>query len=34
VMRHTLSQTLTWALERMRTDDWSCDRIKAHLGLP
>ena len=33
VMRNTLSDTLTWAIERFASDGWSCDRIKAHLEL-
>ena len=34
VLRQTVSQTLTWAIERFQEDGWSCDRIKAHLALP
>ena len=33
VMRDTLSQTLTWAFERMQSDGWSCEKIKVHLAL-
>ena len=34
VIRQTLSDTLSWALERFGVDNWSCDRIKAQLALP
>lgn len=33
VARQTLSQTLTWALERAQ-EGWSCQRIKTQLALP
>ena len=33
VMRQTLSQTLSWAIERAQSDGWSCERIKLHLAL-
>src|SRR5215216_1958654 len=33
VARQTLSQTLTWALERFQ-EGWSCQRIKTQLALP
>jgi hypothetical protein len=33
VLRQTLSQTLTWAIERIQSDGWSCDRVKTHLAL-
>lgn len=33
VTRQTLSQTLTWALERAQ-EGWSCQRIKTQLALP
>lgn len=33
VLRQTVSQTLTWAIERFHEDGWSCDRIKTHLAL-
>lgn len=33
VLRETLSQTLTWALERSQSDGWTTERIKAHLAL-
>jgi hypothetical protein len=33
VLRNTLSDTLTWALDRMQAG-WNCERIKAHLALP
>ena len=33
VLRHTLSQTLTWAIERVQSDGWDCERIKVHLAL-
>jgi len=34
VVRETLSQTITWAVERAQMDGWKCERIKAHLALP
>jgi hypothetical protein len=34
VLRQTLSQTLTWAIERVQLDNWSCERVKTHLALP
>jgi hypothetical protein len=33
VLRQTFSQTLTWAIERIQCDGWSCDRVKVHLAL-
>ena len=33
VLRQTVSQTLTWAIERIQSDGWSCERVKAHLAL-
>lgn len=33
VGRETLSQTITWAVERAQVDGWKCERIKAHLAL-
>jgi hypothetical protein len=29
VLRQTFSQTLTWAIERIQCDGWSCDRVKS-----
>lgn len=34
VIRQTLGDTITWALDRFGLDYWSCDRIKAQLALP
>lgn len=34
VAGETLSQTITWAVERAQVDGWKCERIKAHLALP
>jgi hypothetical protein len=33
VLRQTVSQTLTWAIERIQSDGWSSERVKAHLAL-
>ena len=33
VLRQSVSQTLTWAIERIQLDGWSCERVKAHLAL-
>ena len=33
VLRQTLSQTPTWAIDHIQSDGWSCDRVKAHLAL-
>ncbi len=33
VMRETVSETITWAIERMQTDGWTSERIKVHLAL-
>ena len=33
VLRQTLSQTVSWVIERLQSDNWSCERIKAHLAL-
>ncbi|MCA1617136.1 MAG: IS701 family transposase, partial [Acidobacteria bacterium] len=33
VLRETLGQTLTWAIDRAMTDGWSHEKIKAHLAL-
>lgn len=33
VTRQTLSQTISWALERLQ-NGWNCERIKAQLALP
>ena len=34
VMRQTLSDTISWVLERFTLDNWSIERIKTHLALP
>ena len=34
VIRQTLSDTISWVLERFTLDIWSCERIKAQLALP
>jgi hypothetical protein len=34
VLRETVSQTLSWAIQRVELDHWSCERVKAHLALP
>ena len=34
VAQQTLSQTITWVIERVQQDGWNCQRIKAHLALP
>jgi hypothetical protein len=34
VLRQTVSQTLTWAIERVQLDGWSCERVRTHLALP
>jgi hypothetical protein len=34
VLRETLSQTISWALQRLRVDNWKEQQIKAHLALP
>ncbi len=31
VLRETLSQTISWAIDRIQIDGWSCERIKAQL---
>lgn len=33
VARETLNQTITWVVERVQHDHWSCQRIKTHLQL-
>jgi hypothetical protein len=33
VLRQTLDQTISWVIDRVREDDWNCQKIKAHLGL-
>lgn len=33
VLRETLSQTISWVIERVE-DGWKCERIKAQLALP
>jgi len=33
VLRQTYSQTLSWAIDRIQCDQWSCERVKAHLAL-
>ena len=33
VLRSTLTQTITWAIERTQSDGWSCEKIKVHLAL-
>jgi hypothetical protein len=34
VLRETLSQTISWAIDRIQIDGWSCERIKVQLALP
>jgi hypothetical protein len=34
VLRQTLSQTISWAIERIEVDGWNCERIKLQLALP
>jgi len=34
VLQQTLSQTISWAIERIEVDGWSCERIKLQLALP
>jgi Transposase DDE domain len=34
VARETLSRTITWVVEHVQEEGWSCQRIKAHLALP
>lgn len=34
VLRETLGKTLDWAFERLQSDGWSPERIKAHLAVP
>jgi hypothetical protein len=33
VLRQTFSQTLTWAIERIQRDGWTCEHVKAHLAI-
>ena len=33
VLRQTLSQTLTWAIDRVQCDGWSREQVKTHLSL-
>ena len=33
VLRQTFSQTLTWAIERIQCDGWTCEHVKAHLAI-
>lgn len=33
VLRQTLSQTLTWAIDRVQSDGWSREQVKTHLAL-
>jgi len=34
VLRQTLSQTISWAIERIEVDGWNCQRVKLQLALP
>jgi len=34
VLRQTLSDTISWAIERIETDGWNFQRIKVQLALP
>ena len=34
VLRESLSQTLSWAFERIEQDRWDFERVKIHLSLP
>jgi hypothetical protein len=34
VLRQTLSDTLTWAIERIEQERWDVQKIKVHLALP
>ena len=33
MLRETLRQTLTWAMQRVTATDWTMDQVIAHLGL-
>jgi hypothetical protein len=33
ILRETLRQTLTWAIERVRDNTWSAEQVVTHLGL-
>jgi hypothetical protein len=33
VLRETLGQTISWAIERATLDGWAPERIVAHLNL-
>lgn len=33
VLTETLRQTIDWVVQRVQADQWSCERIKAHLAL-
>src|SRR5581483_7559588 len=33
ILRGTLRQTLTWAMQRVTATDWTMDQVIAHLGL-
>lgn len=34
VPRQTLSDTISWAIERIEEDGWNCERVKLQLALP
>jgi len=34
VLSETLSATISWVIDRVQSDGWSCERIKAQLALP
>jgi hypothetical protein len=34
VLRETLGKTISWVIERIQEDEWTCERVKAQLALP
>jgi hypothetical protein len=34
VLRHTLSDTIAWVIDRIEGDNWDFNRIKFQLALP
>jgi hypothetical protein len=34
VLRQTLRDTLTWVIDRIKTDRWDLEQVKGHLALP
>jgi hypothetical protein len=34
VLRQTLSDTLAWVIDRIKTDRWDLEQVKGHLALP